>query len=118
MKVSIFRVEKPCGTGPYVEAEHHPMLSHMYAVHGDADHPEPWDDPVLDPQEIYPEEQCGFATLPALEEWFAGYEDPLDELGYRIVSYTLPLQSVRFGLKQALFLRKDAVQGRTMPISW
>lgn len=112
MKVSMFRVEKPCGAGPYVDADPDPRLAHMYAVHGDADHPEPWDDPML--EQVYPDESCGFPTLCALEDWFAGYEDTLDECGYGIVLYSLPLQSVRFGLKQSLFLKADAVQVRSM----
>lgn len=65
-------------------------------------------------EQIYPDENCGFPTLCALEEWFAGYEDPLADLGYSIVNYTLPLQSVRYGSKQALFLKKDAVAVRTL----
>ena len=112
MKVSMFRVEKACGTGPYAEEEQHPMLKHMYAVHGDADHPEPWDDPLL--EQIYPDERCGFPTLCMLEEWFAGYEDPLEECGYRIVCYSVPRQYVRFGLKQSVFLKEHAVAGRVL----
>lgn len=100
-----------------MEEEQHPMLKHMYVVHGDADHPEPWDDPILDPQEIYPDEQCGFPTLCALEEWFSGYEDPLAECGYGIVAYSVPLQSVRYGTKQALFVREHAVPVRTFPMT-
>jgi hypothetical protein len=88
----------------------------MYAAHGDADHPEPWDDPILDPAEIYPDESCGFATLCALEDWFAGYEDGLAVLGYNIVNYTVPLNSVRFGVKQALFVKAHAVAVRTIPM--
>jgi len=111
----MFRVEKPCGAGPYIgEDEQHPLLAHMYAVHGDEDHPEPWDDPML--EEIYPDERCGFPTLCALEEWFAGYEDPLTELGFNIVAYTVPLQSVRYGAKQAVFVKSHAVAVRTMPM--
>lgn len=111
----MFRVEKPCGAGPYVEEESHPMLKHMYQVHGDADHPEPWDDPLL--ENIYPDEVCGFPTLCAVEEWFAGYEDPLTELGYSIVNYTVPLTSVRYGKQQAVFVKKDAVAVRRMPMT-
>jgi len=112
----MFRVEKACGAGPYVKEETHPMLQHMYTAHGDADHPEPWDDPLL--EQIYPDEVCGFATLCDLENWFAGYEDPLAECGYNIVVYTVPLHSnlVRYGKHQALFVKKDAVAVRTIPI--
>lgn len=108
----MFRVEKPCGAGPYVGTDDDPRLSHMYAVHGDEDHPEPWDDPML--EQIYPDENCGFPTLCVLEDWFAGYEDLLDECGYSIVVYSVPLQSVRYGSKQAVFLKADAHPVRTM----
>lgn len=116
MKVSMFRVEDAAGAGPYVDREDNPELAHMYAVHGDADHPEPWDDPILDPQEIYPDEVCGFPTLCSLEEWFAGYEDPLAEAGYKIAVYTVELQAVRYGLKQAVFVRGSRSPIRIMPM--
>lgn len=87
------------------------MLRHMNMVHGDADHPDPDDDHML--EGIYPDEHCGFATLCALENWFAGYEDALAEEGYGISVYTVPLQSVRYGAKQALFLRGDLMPVRT-----
>lgn len=110
-KVSMFRVEKPCGTGPYAEEEDHPMLAHMYLSHGDEDHPEPADDTLLNG--IGADEVCGFPTLDALEDWFAGYEDPLAELGYEIVIYSLPVSSVRYGHQQAVFVRDHAVPVKT-----
>lgn len=114
MLVSMFRVEKSCGAGPYVGEEDNPLLEHMFAVHGDADHPEPWDDPMLG--EIYPDEVCGFSTIDALEEWFYGYEDVLDEMGYSIVVYTTKLNLVRYGKKQSLFVKNEATAVRTMPL--
>jgi len=112
MKVSMFRVEKPCGTGPYVENEDNPDLAHMFARHGDAEHLDPFDDPMLDG--IYPDEVCGFATLCALEDWFAGYEDVLADAGYSIVVYSVELQQVWYGLKQAVFVRRWAAPVRTI----
>ena len=53
MKVSMFRVEKPCGAGPCVGNEDDPALAHMFAVHGDEDHPDPFDDSML--EGIYPD---------------------------------------------------------------
>lgn len=120
MKVSVFRVEKPCGTGPYMAGhEDHPMLEQMYRWHGDADHPEPKDDPLLTKfvdEGITPDEACGFATIDALEEWFAGFEDPLTECGYEITVYSVPLTSVRYGKHQAVFLTMDAVPARTLSL--
>lgn len=111
----MFRVESPSGVGPYVENEDDPALAHMFAVHGDADHPDPFDDPMLDG--VYPDEVCGFPTLCALEEWFAGYDDPLADLGYKIAVYTVDLQQVRYGYKQAVFVRTAGTYPiRVMPM--
>ena len=116
MKVSMFRVEKPCGAGPYVGNEDDPALAHMFAVHGDEDHPDPFDDSML--EGIYPDEVCGFPTLCGVEEWFAGYEDPLDAAGYQIAVYSVPLphQNVRYGDKQAVFVKSAATLVRTFPL--
>ena len=114
MKVSVFRVEKPNGDGPYADLAQKMLCEHMNAVHGDADHPDPEEDPMLDG--IMPDEHCGFATLCDLEAWFAGYEDILDDCGYGIAVYTVPLALVRYGHNQALFVRGDAVPVRTMPM--
>jgi hypothetical protein len=113
MKVSVFRIEKPNGDGPYNDADSR-ITEHMNAVHGDADHPDPSEDPMLDG--INPDESCGFATLCDLEEWFSGYGDILADAGYGIAVYTMPLQSVRYGRNQCLFLKEDAVPVRTLPI--
>jgi hypothetical protein len=114
MKVSMFRVELADGTGPYVENEDNPELAHMFAVHGDGDHLDPFDDPML--EGIYPDEVCGFPTLCALEDWFAGYEDPLAECGYKVAVYTTELQTVRYGMKQAVFVRGSNPPIRVMPM--
>ncbi len=114
MKVSMFRVEAADGAGPYAGNEDNEELAHMFAVHGDADHPDPFDDPLLDG--IYPDEVCGFPTLCALEEWFTGYDDPLAEAGYKIALYTVELQSVRYGKKQAVFVKGDRQPVRIMPM--
>ena len=108
----MFRVEDAAGAGPYVDNEDNPALAHMFAVHGDADHLDPFDDPIL--EGIYPDEVCGFPTLCALEEWFAGYDDPLHEAGYKISVYTVPFVSVRYGTKQAVFIKRDAVTVRVI----
>lgn len=115
MKVSVFRVEQPNGgAGPYAATADSKVLQHMNAVHSGDDHPDPADDPMLDG--IYPDEYCGFATLCDLETWFAGYEDTLADAGYIIAVYTMPLQSVRYGAGQVVFLRADAVPVRCLPM--
>ena len=109
----MFRVEKLDGTGPYFSGD--ADLEQMMFSHGDAEHPSPADDPMLGG--IYPDEVCGFPTLCALEEWFSGYEDPLDAAGYQIAVYTVELQRVRYGKSQAVFVRDaDMMPVRTMPV--
>jgi hypothetical protein len=110
MKVSMFRVESASGEGPYAGNEDDKELAHMFAVHGDAEHPDPFDDPML--EGIYPDEVCGFPTLCALEEWFTGYDDLLADAGYKIAVYSVELQSVRYGFKQSVFVRKPG----TLPV--
>ncbi len=112
MKVSVFRVEDAVGQGPYSSTS--PLLASMNAMHGGADHPSPDEDPLLG--EPYPDENCCFATLCDLEEWFAGYEDDLAEEGYEISVYTVPRENVRWGKQQALFRREDRYPIRTMPM--
>jgi hypothetical protein len=114
MKVSIFRVEKPNGDGPYADDADKTLYEHMNAVHGDAEHPDPADDPML--EGINPDESCGFATWCDLEAWFSGYEDVLAECGYGVTVYTVKREYVRFGHNQALFLKDHAVISRTFPI--
>lgn len=110
----MFRVEDAVGAGPYVDNEDNPALAHMFAVHGDADHLDPFDDDMLDG--IYPDEVCGFPTLCALEAWFEGYDDVLAAAGYKIAVYTTELQTVRYGRKQAVFVKGKAHPVRIMPM--
>jgi hypothetical protein len=90
------------------------MIAQMNAMHGDAEHPAPEDDVQL--KLIRPDESCGFATLCALEEWFAGYEDDLADAGYEISVYSVMLDQVRYGKKQLLFRREDSMPIRTFPM--
>lgn len=112
MKVSVFRVEDADGAGPY--SSHSPVLAEMNKMHGSANHPAPADDPLLGI--VRPDENCCFATLCDLGEWFAGYEEELADAGYEISIYTVPRDHVRFGKQQALFRRGDFYPVRTMPM--
>ena len=114
MKVSVFRVEKDNGNGPYADDADPTIYEHMNAVHGDADHPDPEEDPMLG--EIYPDEHCGFATYCDLVDWFAGYTDVLADAGYHIAVYTMPRELVRWGRNQCLFVRGEVLPVRTFPL--
>lgn len=118
MKITMFRVEDQYGNGPYALADgtfrsgEGTGLKMMYVSHGDESHPTPYEDDKL--CGIADDEICGFATLAALEEWFSGWEDTLEDAGYHISAYTVPYTSCRFGTEQDVFLRKDAELSRVM----
>lgn len=86
----------------------------MFTAHDDADHLDPRVDPLL--KGITAEEYCGFATLDAVEDWFRGWFEPLQELGFIIAVYVVPLDRVRYGTQQALFRRGDFFPVKTMPM--
>ena len=95
MKVSIYRVEeRRGGAGPY-NATNKSTLAAMFAEHGSGTHLSPEQDELL--LGINADEHCGFATLEQLDEWFYGYHDALDELGFFVAHYTVPLILLRYG---------------------
>lgn len=105
MKVSIYRVEeRRGGAGPY-NANNKKALAAMFAEHGSGTHLSPLQDELL--LGINADEHCGFATLEQLDDWFDGYHVPLAELGFAIAHYSVPLNLVRYGKTQALFVRGD-----------
>lgn len=104
MKVSVLRVELRGGYGPY-GCEFQEKLEAMFDDHRQGDHPGPQLDPQLGG--IQPEEHCGFATLEALDAWFDGYHEALEELGFMIARYSVPLALVRYGQQQVVFHRGD-----------
>ena len=112
MKVSVLRVEQRGGHGPY-SAEYEEALYAMFEDHRSGEHPGPQDDPQLG-KEILPGEHCGFATLDALDEWFEGYHDSLEELGFMIAKYSVPKELVRYGRQQLVFHRGDLWPTETM----
>lgn len=105
MKVSIYRVEeRRGGAGPY-NASNADALGEMFAEHGSGTHLSPQQDELL--MGIDADEHCGFATLEQLDEWFSGYHDALAALGFVVAHYAVPLNLVRYGKTQALFVRGD-----------
>lgn len=106
MQVSVLRVEQSDGAGPY-SPDYLDDLADMFLEHGDGTHPGPKDDPQLG--YMWEEENCGFATLDALDEWFDGYHEALEALGFAISKYLVPIQDVRFGKQQLVFTRGDLI---------
>lgn len=105
MKVSIYRVEeRRGGAGPYNNSNMG-TLGEMFAEHGSGTHLSPQQDELL--MGIDADEHCGFATLEQLDEWFNGFHDALARLGFVVAHYTVPLNLVRYGKTQALFVRGD-----------
>lgn len=92
------------GYGPY-SPEYTEALQAMFEDHGNGEHTGPADDPQLG--FISGHEHCGFATLDALDEWFDGYHEALESLGFVIAKYLVPIQLVRYGKQQLVFNRGD-----------
>jgi hypothetical protein len=114
VKVSIYRVEeRRGGAGPYNRSNEN-TLGDMFAEHGSGTHLSPQQDELL--CGINPDEHCGFATLEQLHEWFDGFHAVLDKLGFVIAHYVVPLNLVRYGKTQALFVRGDSFPEEVMPI--
>lgn len=105
MKVSIYRVEeRRGGAGPY-NKRNAETLGEMFAEHGSGSHLSPQQDDLL--LGIAADEHCGFATLEQLDQWFDGFHDRLHKLGFVVAHYIVPLNLVRYGKTQALFVRGD-----------
>lgn len=115
MKVSVFRIEDTDGGGPYNGTKWSDELLDMIGEHTNETHPSPQSDPML--KDIYPHEVCGFATIDAAEEWFAGYADALSEAGFHLSVYTVPIGDVRYGKEQCVFRRGENYPIRTMSIN-
>ncbi|UDL16698.1 hypothetical protein SEA_ATUIN_5 [Arthrobacter phage Atuin] len=107
MKVSIYRVEeRRGGAGPY-NRRNTAALGDMFAEHGSCgEHVPPQKDELL--LGINADEHCGFATLEQLDAWFDGFHQRLADLGFMIAHYVVPLNLVRYGKTQALFVRGDS----------
>jgi hypothetical protein len=105
VKVSIYRVEeRRGGAGPY-NKRNAEALGEMFAEHGSGTHLSPQQDDLL--LGIKADEHCGFATLEQLDTWFDGFHDALSGLGFVVAHYIVPLNLVRYGKTQALFVRGD-----------
>jgi hypothetical protein len=116
VKVSIYRVEeRRGGAGPY-NNRNTATLGEMFAEHGSGTHLSPHQDELL--QGIESDEHCGFATLEQLDEWFHGFHAVLDRLGFVIAHYVVPLNLVRYGKTQALFVRGDLFPTETLPMMY
>lgn len=114
MKVSIYRVEQPRGGyGPY-SPEFQGALGNMFAEHRSGNHHGPAQDELLG--HIDPDEHCGFATREQLQEWFAGYESELSDLGFIVARYSVPVHIVRYGRTQAVFRRGDHFPVETLAL--
>lgn len=101
----MYRVEeRRGGAGPY-NKRNEQTLGEMFAKHSSGTHLSPQQDELL--QGIDADEHCGFATLEQLDEWFEGFHDLLDKLGFVIGHYVVPVNLVRYGKTQAVFVRGD-----------
>lgn len=82
-------------------------LAGMYQAHSDRKHQTPIGDPMLNGIDY--DEVCGMDSRSALDEWFSGWTEVLDSLGFLVSVYEVPAGSVRKGSHgQVLFRYCDA----------
>ncbi|AFU62229.1 hypothetical protein TG1_34 [Streptomyces phage TG1] len=100
--------------GPYACSDALPtrsvsILFHMGLEHSGTDHPSPYADPAL--RGIADFERCGFESREALNAWFDGWSEALDEAGMRVWVYDVPDWCARSGFAgQVVFDALEAVE--------
>lgn len=79
---TVYRVELPDGSGPYVGLHHINMFHPIMSTHivGTCEKHSP-------PKEIADEQVCGFESMEQLNNWFEGCLDWLFSRGYVISEY-------------------------------
>ena len=79
----------------------------MAGEHSNSTHPSPYADPALKGIRSY--ERCGFDSREALNTWFDGWTDALDESGFEVWTYDVPDWAVRVGAHgQVVFDHNEA----------
>jgi|SRR6478735_81676 len=84
----------------------------MLSEHCDIAHPPPQRDNLFD---IAPDEVCAFLDLADLHEWFAGFQDTLAEVGYRISVFEVDECDIRVGDTQIVFRNGERLT--TLPLT-
>lgn len=121
--VRVWRVELPCGTGPYCTQGcsrgggcpykaswrfDHPRSIEMSNAHSDGeDHPTPYCDGM---EEFTHNHVCGVLEWCAVELWFDGFLEELDSLGYVASEYAIEREHLLVGKGglQVAFVRDKA----------
>jgi hypothetical protein len=81
----------------------------MAGDHSNATHPSPHADAEL--HGITDDERCGFSSLEALNVWFDGWTEALNESGFEVWTYEVPDWAVRVGkFGQVVFDAREAVE--------
>ncbi|WTP74871.1 hypothetical protein OG778_23790 [Streptomyces sp. NBC_00184] len=81
----------------------------MASDHSNLTHPSPYADPAL--RSIAAHERCGFDSREALNNWFDGWAEALDEADFEVWSYTVPDWAARVGAHgQVVFSSHEAVE--------
>lgn len=88
----VYRVANENGHGPYISSNLtravKDALEPMYDVHWGAHHPTPdFDHPG---HFIREDEICAFSSQTQLLDWFDGFEELLDSLGFRVYEFNVP----------------------------
>ncbi len=115
----VFRVETPRGRGPYIcdgsETYEEEVLADEIAWdHNNMEHPPPSLDGI---GWIRDEEFCGFTARHKARTWFADWIEALDELGFVLSVYRVPVEAVRAGIRQAVFVLDEATHIKSIPLA-
>ncbi|MEV8015667.1 hypothetical protein AB0O76_04770 [Streptomyces sp. NPDC086554] len=104
-----------CGfpSGPYtckgMDRTEANRLWGMADDHCNYTHPSPRADPLL--RSIASHERCGFDSRDALNTWFDGWTETLNECSFVVWEYDVPDWAVRVGkFGQVVFIADEAVQ--------
>lgn len=110
MYVGVYRVENWKGAGPY--DSNHLGLHAMHEDHS-GNRPHPMDDGIAQPLKV---EHCGFGAREDLDWWFQGYKRVLYRHRFNIAIYLISSELVRYGGRQLMFERGDALPVERLPI--
>lgn len=88
----VYRIANENGNGPYISdylSDYvNEKLDDMRWAHNDATHPSPWGD--FPRTGIHSWQLCAFSSQEQLLDWFAGFEELLDELGFFVWEIEIP----------------------------
>ena len=109
--VTVYRIEHEVEhVGPYCDWQFpgSEQLEAMYLAHTDAAHPGPRAEPALaaliDPSDFY----FAFESIAQCQRWFGGWFGVLNNTGFILRVYEVPVEHVILATKQCIFRMDEA----------